>query len=133
MRNKSNVFICLLLINYFILIINFNCSYRKFRDPQITDKIIALKKGDLVSIVLTDDTQINGIFLKQKKWKIIIGKLENGVMKQESIKINSIYKIQKAGEKKDRGPNAFITIGLLLFVIGLLGYVSFLAGLGEFN
>ncbi|MHA2012082.1 MAG: hypothetical protein ACTSWG_06955 [Candidatus Helarchaeota archaeon] len=130
-RNKNNVFICFLLMAYFILIVNINCSYEKFGSFQINDKILALKKGDLVFITLKNSTQIKGIFIEQEKDKIIIGKVENGVMKQESVKIGLIYRIQK--QKKSHAPNVFITAGLFLLVIGLFAYTSLLASLGNFN
>jgi len=123
-HSKCNIPICFLLIAYFILIVNISCSYEKFGRFQINDKILTLKKGDLVFIALKDNTQIKGIFLEQKKDKIVIGKVENGVMKQESVKIDLIYKVCKLGEKTNKRPNVLVEIGLFLVILGLILFIG---------
>jgi len=127
MHDKSNIFISFLLINYFIyfiLITNISCSYGRFSSSQVVDRVLKLKKGDLVSIILTDNTQINGVFLKQEKGEIAIAQIENGIIKQRLIKINSISKIRKLCESASKQPNVLVEIGLFLVILGLILFMG---------
>lgn len=108
-----------------------SCSNNKLRNTQITNTIMNLNEGDFISIVLRDGTMIDGIFLKQNKSEIIIGISEKDNIRNESIQINSIYKINKHGEKDNKKPNVLISIGLILLFIIMLSYASLVSGLGN--
>ena len=91
----KNSFIKYILKISLLLKIFFNCSHMKLRNGDITDKILSLESGDLIYLELVDNTCLEGIFVSQGKWEIVIGILEDGVMNKKSIKIDTIYKIMK--------------------------------------
>lgn len=125
LKPRAIYIICLMIL------ILCNCSHIKFRDAGVTDKILSLKKGDLISIELMDDTRIECVFIKQEKWEIVIGIIENDVLKEKSVKISSIYKIRKQSENKVGPPKTVTTIIMVIIFYGLLLWTSYLAGIGK--
>ena len=127
MKIKNLILYGIIIIFLFVLC---SCSYKNLRKIQITDTIMNLNEGNLISIVLDDGTRINGIFLKQNQFEISIAIFENDTVKNVSIQIDSIDKIYKHCEKEKKKPNIFISIGLVLIFLIVLSYSSMAAGLG---
>ena len=128
---KRNSLVYYILKTLIAVIIFCNCSQGKLRSPNTADKILSLKKGDRILIELTDNTQLEGVFIKREKWEIVIHILDNNIVKQESVKIDSISKIQKQVEKKSGNPKTWITIIMISVFVGLLYWASYLSGIGQ--
>ena len=74
-------------------------------------KFPELKKGNLISIVFIDLTQIKCVFLEKMENKLLVRITENGEHIQRLVDINSVLRIDKL--KRKPPPMMTIAVGLV--------------------
>ena len=104
-----------------------NCSHSKLRELNTAQEIPQLNKGDRISIILKDQTQIKCVFLEKHNGEILIGIPENGQQMERSVDIESISKI----EKLKRPPNKIMLLAVGLAALSLLILASSYVVLGQ--
>ena len=104
-----------------------NCSISNLRELNTRQRIPELNKGDRISIILKDQTQIKCIFLEKQNGAILIGIPENGQQLVRSIEIESISKI----ERLKRPPNKIMLLAVGLAALSLLIWAGYYVALGQ--
>lgn len=103
-----------------------NCSISNLRALNTRQKIPELNKGDRISIILKDQTQIKCVFLEKQNGEILISVPENGQQIDRSVDIESISKI----ERLKRPPNKIMLLAVGLAAFSLYLWASYNVGLG---
>ena len=98
-----------------------NCSINNLRELNTRQQIPELNKGDRISIILKDQTQIKCVFLEKQNGEILIGIPENGQQIVRSFDIESISQI----ERLKRPPNKIMLLAVGLAALSLYLWASY--------
>lgn len=83
-------------------------------------KFPELKKGNLISIVFIDLTQLKCVFLEKTENDLLVRITENGEHIQRLVDINSVLRIDKLKRK----PPAIMTIAVVLVILSLVVWLG---------
>lgn len=115
------VFICIVIAPAL------NCSFSKHRELNTQQKIPEFKKGDIITIILQDKTQMECTFIEQLNGKIVVGFAENGKPVERSLEIETIDTIKKL----NRPPNKIMLVAVGLAALSLFIWASYYVVLGQ--
>ena len=94
-----------------------------------TPKFPELKKGNLISIVFIDLTQIKCVFLEKTENDLLVRITENGEHMQRLLDINSVLRIDKLKRK----PPAIMSIAVVLVILSLVFWLGNNVYLGPYG
>ena len=132
---KSNFLNIAKIIMPFILlvIIEIECSNNRYINKHTNERALCFADGDSISIQLKDRTKFNCIFVEYGEPYVIVNVKHDNKIKQKSINMNTILKMQKTNKKSKKGPNklwTYILLGVLIFLFYKAIYWANIGNLG---